>query len=406
MLLKSRLREVAVDQSNALNDQKMRFIGRSNLEKLELSASHNLVISGIRRCGKSTLLKQLLKKYPGAYFNFEDPRIIDFELSDFQRLEEVLREDYEHDLFYFDEIQNIGEWERYIRSSHDKGLKFVLTGSNASLLSKELGTKLTGRYLLTELFPFSFAEFNDYRQQAASPAAFESYLHLGGFPEFLKEQNTEILQRLLVDIINRDIIVRHGIRQPKIINEIALYLLSNVGKKFSYNNISKQFSIKSTTTVISYSAFLEDAFIICTIPLYAHSIKKQLVNQKKVYAIDTGFIRANTLSFSQDLGRILENLVFLALRRKFTEIYYFEKKHECDFVVRYQGIVTLIVQVCYELNDFNLKREIAGLEEAREETKPLKSLILTMNQEDEINTIPILPVWKWLSSFESEAMPQ
>ncbi|CAN0448100.1 unnamed protein product, partial [Ectocarpus fasciculatus] len=292
------------------------------------------------------------------------------------------------------------QWERYIRSAHDRGLNFVLTGSNASLLSKELGTKLTGRYLMKELFPFSYAEYNRMIKAKASLLSFEGYLEYGGFPDYVRENNPEILHQLLRDVINRDILVRYGLRQPQTINDLAIYLLSNVGKKFSYNKLSKLFEIKSTTTTITYGSYLEDAYLLFTIPMFSYSLKKQKVNQKKLYAIDTGFIKANTLSFSADKGRLLENLVFLSLRRKYSEIYYFEGRGECDFVVRDKGKVLLAVQVCYQLTEQNLGREVRGLENAIEETGAQEAVILSMDQEDEIHGFKVVPVWKWIVTFD------
>lgn len=398
MILKSILSEIVDQQKQALSGQKNGAILREDLTDISFIQSHNLVITGVRRCGKSTLMRQLLNANQGHYFNFEDPRTADFELSDFDRLEEVLGALADYNLFFFDEIQNVPQWERYIRSAHDRGLRFVLTGSNASLLSRELGTKLTGRYVSKELFPFSFSEFTKLQNKTLTSESFDLYLKAGGFPDFVISQNPEILHQLFRDVVNRDIIVRHALRQPQTITDLALYLLSNVGKKFSYNRLAKTFEIKSVNTAINYVSFLEDAYLIFTIPKFSYSLKKQQVNQKKVYAIDTGFIHANTLSSSEDMGRILENLVFLALRRKYAEIYYFEEDGECDFIVKEKGTVILAVQVCHELTEQNMKREFRGLTNAKKATNVKDSLLLTMNQEDEINGVKVLPVWKWLVS--------
>lgn len=400
MILKDTLAAISIQQRNSLQNMRGVEVSRFQQNDSLLSDTHMLVISGVRRCGKSTLLRQLLRSNDGHYFNFEDPRVANFDLSDFDRLEEVFHAQGGDKRYYFDEVQNVPQWERYIRSAHDRGLNFVLTGSNASLLSKELGTKLTGRYLMKELFPFSYAEYNRMIKAKASLQSFEGYLEYGGFPDYVRENNPEILHQLLRDVINRDILVRYGLRQPQTINDLAIYLLSNVGRKFSYNKLSKLFEIKSTTTTITYGSYLEDTYLLFTIPMFSYSLKKQKVNQKKLYAIDTGFIKANTLSFSADKGRLLENLVFLTLRRKYSEIYYFEGRGECDFVVRDKGKVLLAVQVCYQLTEQNLGREVRGLENAIEETGAQEAVILSMDQEDEIHGFKVIPVWKWIVTFD------
>ena len=209
-------------------------IPRSEARIIDINSSLANVISGIRRCGKSTLLIQLMKKAKNpAYFNFEDTRIAGFETADFTKLEGVLEEEYgKISHYFFDEVQNVPEWERFIRQLLDQKKKCTITGSNASLLSRELGTHLTGRHLTIELFPFSFNEFCLFYQKKANEKIFDEYLEKGGFPEYLKLNQPQILQTLVNDIIARDVIVRHQLRSPQTIKEVTTYLLSNVGKEF------------------------------------------------------------------------------------------------------------------------------------------------------------------------------
>ncbi|MDD5317833.1 MAG: ATP-binding protein [Candidatus ainarchaeum sp.] len=403
MILKETLRQVAKSQRDGLA-LLGRGVEREALSEIDLSLPHALVLSGVRRCGKSTLLRQLMPKAGGyCYFNFEDTRISGFEAGDFQKLNEVLEEEYGAvSRYFFDEIQNVGRWELFVRQMLDKGKKFVITGSNASLLSRELGTRLTGRHLNLELFPFSFKEMLALRKEKPSAKAFEEYLSQGGFPEFLKSGNPEILRELLNDVIARDILVRHGLRESKTAKEMALYLITNAGKTFSYNSLKKTFSLGSVNTAISFVSYFEDAYLLFTVPKFDYSLKKQLVNPKKVYAIDNGLAQANSVSFSQDLGRMLENAVFLQLRRKYKSesVYYHAGEKECDFVVKEKGRITTALQVCHMLTEDNRERELGGLLEALDKFKLDNGLIITRDQEDELavngRKISVKPAWKWM----------
>jgi len=288
----------------------------------------------------------------------------------------------------------------------DRKKKFVITGSNAAMLSRELGTRLTGRHLNYELFPFSFREFLEFRKKKASLEAFGEYLQDGGFPEFLRFKKPSYLQGLFMDIIERDIIVRHGIRNSKALVSMALFLLSNTGKEFSYNSLKNAFSLGSANSAISFVSFLEDAYLLFTLPKFDYSFKKQTVNPKKIYSVDNGLSRANSVSFSDDAGRMLENSVFVELRRNTKDLYYFKKRGECDFLVKTKDGVEKAIQVCYELSEDNKKREIAGLAEAMEEFGLKSGLILTYGQEDHFTVggkkILVQPVWKWMTERTQE----
>jgi len=346
-------------------------------------ACHALIISGIRRCGKSTLLHQLLKeRHPNAYYlNFEDPRLYEFELNDFTRLDELVA-DHEGKVLFFDEIQVVNGWERYIRQKLDEGFRLVITGSNASLLSSELGSKLTGRHITKELFPFSWSEFCEFRSLDYSEEALKKYMETGGFPEYVKTENDDILHQLFEDILFRDIAVRYGVRGVKSLQRLALYLLSNIGNLVTGNKLRSLFGIGATSTVMEYFSYLEQTWLMHFIPKFSYSMRKQSVNPRKVYAIDTGLINVNSKSFSGDHGRILENLVFLHLRRNFQKIFYFSEKGECDFVTFDKGTIDDVIQVCYDLNPDNLDRELNGLFEALSFFKQKEGTIITLNQSD------------------------
>lgn len=401
MILKETLRKIVVDQKTDLEFFEY-GTEREGLGSIPLELPHAVIISGIRRSGKSTLLHQILKKLPNYYYlNFEDTRLINFESGDFEKLDEVFHTEYGPSEFYLlDEIQNVKGWEIFVRSRLDRHKHLFITGSNASMLSKELGTRLTGRHINVELFPFSFGEALLFRKEIASPDSFEWYFKQGGFPDFIKYGRPEILRELFTDILQRGIISRHKIRETKALHELALYLLSNVGKEFSYNSLKKMFQFGSVNTPISFVSYLEDSYLLFTIPKFDYSLKRQMINEKKVYSIDNGLSNANSVSFSSNKGRMLENFVFITLRRSHKNIYYFRENGECDFLIKEDSRIIIAIQVAYELNEDNKKREIEGLLEAMRKFELREGFILTYNQEDEIDIedkrIIIKPVWKWI----------
>jgi hypothetical protein len=369
---------------------------------VKIQNSFATIITGIRRAGKSTILHQIFKKNKNSYYlNLEDPRLDGFDLADFNKLEILMKELYgDKGIYFFDEIQNVNKWEKFIRYLVDKKEKVIVTGSNASLLSRDIGTKLTGRYLQTEIFPFSFNEFLKLKKEKPTIKSFEKYLFSGGFPEYLKQDNPIILQELLSNIIMRDVAIKFGIKNTHYLMKIIIYLISNVGKEFSYNSIKNMLKIKSVQSVIDYINYFEDAYLIFTIPRFSYSYKQQQVNPKKIYSIDNGFSYTNSASFSKDKGKMLENLVFLELKRNFKDIFYFQEDYECDFLIKEREKIINAIQVCFDLNEENKDREINGLRKAIEKFNLKEGLILTMNYEDEFNIdnkkIKIIPVWKWI----------
>ena len=399
MVLKSDIEKSLALQRLFLNKKQDGF-KRKGLANLPINTGHILIITGVRRCGKSTLLQQISKELREEFifFNFEDPRIYGFELEDFTKLDEIVGDEIRH--YFFDEIQNVEKWELFIRHLHDREKRIAITGSNASLLSKELGTRLTGRNVQIELFPFSYNEYLLFLSLENNLASFNSYIEDGGFPEYVKSKHKEQLQQLFKDIIYRDIIVRHGIRQAKTIIDIALFLIANVGKEYSLNGLKNTFGVGSANSVADYIHWLEDSYVLFSVPRFSWSLKSVSINPKKVYCIDTGFAQANSLSFSEDTGRLLENCVYLALRRKYKEIYYFKDQGECDFIVKESQTIIHIIQVCAEIHSENKAREVNGLLAALKFFSITEGLILTLNQEDvlRINEVKIrlLPVWKWL----------
>ena len=400
-MLKDTLREIVKSQKSDLS-LNLYGIKREVLDTIQPISNFAIILSGIRRCGKSTLLHQYSKTLSNNYYmNFEDPRLVNFNVEDFHKLNEIFLEEYGiSDWYFLDEIQNISKWEIFVRAMLDKGNNFVITGSNASLLSKELGTRLTGRHIRYELFPFSYVEMLEFLNLNPGIDSYDIYLKKGGFPEFIKIGREEILRELFNDITIRDIVARYNLRQSKSIKELGIYLLSNIGKEFSYSKLKTMLNIGSVNTVISFISYFEESYLLFTIPRFNYSYKKQLINPKKIYSIDNGLAIANSASFSKDLGRMLENQVFQYLRRKFRDIYYYKEKGECDFIVKEKNEIILAIQVCYDLNEENKGREFGGLVEALDKFNLNEGLLLTFNQEDKesINgkKINILPVWKWM----------
>ena len=385
MIRKEDLSIIIREQNQSLKEES-EDIPRTSLENIDLESRQALVVSGVRRCGKSTFIKQLMRLNTGFYFmTFEDLRLTDFEPTDFERVEEVFTEEFGNcDFYFFDEIQNIAGWEQFIRQKLDQRRKVIITGSNAHLLSRELGTHLTGRHLDYELFPFTYDEYLAFFKIGNTAGSFMNYLVRGGFPEFLHNKKSEYLQTLMTDILIRDIAVRRGIRNVKTLKEIAVFLMSNLGKEFSFHSLRKTFSVGSVSTVIEYMSFFEECYLLFTIPKFDYSLKKQAYHPKKVYAVDNGLAIANSLSFSSDTGRMLENLVFVMLRRKHHEIYYFKNQRECDFVIKERGAIHSVIQVCARLNSDNKLREIEGLFEAMVYFDLNEGFLLTIDEDDEL----------------------
>ena len=397
MILKDDLSRIVRSQRANIEGRNAGVV-RQDLKKVTPIGHFAIVISGIRRCGKSTLLLQSMKNEKHYNFlNFEDPRLADFKIVDIELLEEVFADiSGEQDLYYFDEIQNLTGWESYVRFLIDRDKRVVLTGSNASLLSRELGTKLTGRNLRMELFPFSYPEYLEYMGLEESGETFQQYLYSGGFPEYLRTGMDEVLQNLLTDIIARDIVYRYAIRNPVTITEIAVYLLGNISRECTLSSLKKTFTaIGSVTTLSSYLEYLEDSYILFTLPRFSYSPKSRQINPKKIYAIDNGFIRANSTGFSDDYGRLLENYVFLELRKRYREIFYFREEGECDFLVKEKTAIKYAIQVCYQVNSRNKEREINGLLEAMDTFGLTEGYVLTFNQEDVLHegdkTVRLIP---------------
>ncbi|MBN2065513.1 MAG: ATP-binding protein [Candidatus Thermoplasmatota archaeon] len=406
------LSQLIIEQKKIF-EKDIQIVKRDIAENI-ISSPKIIVITGVRRSGKSTLLRQLSKHYKNfSYINFEDERLLEFTYHDFNSLLEIfLILNPKSKTFFFDEIQVISGWEKFVRRLFTEGYKIFVTGSNATLLSSEIATSLTGRNLRVELFPFSFKEylcFSNFnvkkifttQEKAILSQHVKDYLRYGGFPEVVKSKDFEELNQIYQDIIIKDLLVRFKIRDQKDFRELSLFLLSNIGKKISFNNLKKLLEFSNTSKVKNYVDFLCESYLFFTINKYDSSIKKQIVNDKKIYAIDTGLVNSTSFQFSENRGSILENAVFLELKRRYKEIFYFEEKKECDFVIKPGRNIIHAFQVADNLSDPSTrKREIEGLKAAMDRFNLCNGTIITLDTEETIKEdnkkIYFIPYWKWL----------
>lgn len=356
---------------------------RDALSQIPIVNSFATIITGIRRCGKSTLLLQLLRRdYQNAiYLNFDDIRLSGFETADFPRLHKEI-ERREIQVLFFDEVQAVENWEKFINQLLREGYKVFITGSNASMLSVELGTYLTGRHLSMELFPFSYSEFIRFKKLNNDENAVIDYLKTGGIPEYVKSSVSYVLNALVDDILMRDIAIRHSVRDVNSLRQLTAYLITNIGNLVSANKLSGMFDIKSPATFLEYFSFLKDAYLLDFIPMFSHSLKIQTRNPQKVYVTDMGLYTENSISTSDNMGRRLENLVFLHLRRKYKHIYYYKDRGECDFIAMEKNTVKEAIQVCLTITNENFDREYNGLLEAVQNLGLKQGTIVTLNQSD------------------------
>jgi uncharacterized protein len=315
-------------------------------------------------------------------------------------------------VFFFDEIQNIPQWEQFVNRMYEKGLKLFITGSNATLLSSEIASSLTGRNKTLELYPFSFAEFLQFeginpnlnkqtsKNKSLMRGSLKDYMQIGGFPLVVKEKDLELINNYFQDILYRDIIARYRIIQVNEIKQIALYLISNIGKLFSYATLQKIAGIKSSQSVKSYVDYLQDTFLLYYLKKFDYSVKKQMMNSRKAYVIDSALCNRLGFAFSENSGRILENIVFMHLLRRGAEVYYHKEKKECDFVVKSGLKITAAIQVCESLHIENYVRELEGLSEAIHSYGLEKGLLICNHNTLQQNLVPdniqIISASEWL----------
>ena len=418
LLTASKLRFLLSEQSERFKKMNLGH-PREALARIEpyLKTPHVVVITGLRRSGKSTLQAQLAHRhFPNDYhyLNFDDERWTGFEASEFNLVHETLIELFgEKKYFLMDEIQNIPRWELFVRRLHDAGYKLIITGSNASLLSREIGSHLTGRHHSVELFPFSFKEYLGFQgveaqakttaQSAHLKRALRLYLKSGGIPDALKYPDDNFCAQLYQDIIYRDISARYSMDSLKSLKEMSLFLASNIGRPVSFNKIRQMLMLGSVNTVKTYLEYLEASWLYFTINVHSPSVKQQQIAAKKVYGIDTGIIHEVAFRSSEDTGWFLENAAFLHLRRQTSEIFYAKNQDdsEVDFLIRKGTKPIQLIQVAASLHDPSTrKREIESLLKAMAHYKIKKGTILTLEEEEVLHrdgfVIHIVPATQWL----------
>jgi uncharacterized protein len=418
---KLQIKQVLVEQTAEINRLlKTRPIHREKEVEILRSLSNDLikVIIGVRRSGKSFLSHLVLKNKDYGYVNFDDERFFGAtteNLNDF--LEAIIEIHPKAKYLLLDEIQNIQGWELFANRLKRTGYRVIVTGSNAKLLSRELATHLTGRHLSFELFPFSFREFLTGKNitvpknriyatadRASIKKALEEYMEQGGFPELLFIDDKKLYLRELYDkIITRDILPRHKIKFGKELRELATYLYSNFGSRFTYKKLKDVFEIKSIHTIKNYLDYLGEAYLVFELVQFSFKLKQQIRSAKKIYCIDTGLINSISFQNSKNIGHLLENLVFLNLKAKGKEIYFYTDRTggEVDFVIREYQKISELVQVCYDPKNLETgEREVSSLVNSSKELKCDKLTIITWDEErTEIikkKQVRYVPLWKWL----------
>lgn len=366
------------------------------------------LISGPRRVGKSTYALLLLKDTNFAYLNFDDNQLLSKWDEDLvmQTLDDVYQ-GYEYILL--DEIQNLENWDLWVSKLYRRGKNLVITGSNAKMLSSEMATVLTGRYIQVEMLPFSFAEYLQWTSYAHTDyIAITDYLKNGGYPETIAARSItqNYLNTLFDSIVWKDVSKRHNVRNTTELNDVALYLLSNFCNPLSANDVAKALNLSSTTTTKKFMDYLHEPYLFFYLPRYNNKLKVMKKSAQKIYVIDNGFVTAKAFNLSENMGRLLENYIFIELLRRGynTEktLFYYKSRNdkETDFVTRNGTTIEHLIQVCYDLsNPKTEKREVDSIVECAEELKCKNLTIVTANDERTIEKrgycINVIPAWKF-----------
>jgi len=407
----------------ALEDQQLEknietgLVKRSFLEEVKkgLDRPLVLVVMGVRRCGKSTFCHQVLENENYGYLNLDDERLVTLRVDQLQMVLEVLLEIVPNTrTLLLDEIQNIEGWELFVNRILRAGYRVVVTGSNSKLLSRELASHLTGRHRTFELYPFSFREYLDSKKikfdssslkthaSAEISGLFDVYLQEGGFPEMVvRGYEPSYLRDLYDKIISKDIVQRKRIRNSVALKELALLAISQSGCQFTFQRFSRTLGIKGVNTTKNYLAYLEEAYLLSSVPSYSAKVKEQIRLPRKLYAVDNGLFHAMNTRLTNDYGAQLESFVFQHLTIKKQEVKsYLTQKAEVDFLVQIGRSVEQLVQVCWSISDAKTYlREVKALQEAAKVTRCKNLLILTKNEYRTIEadnfTIQVLPAWYW-----------
>ena len=385
-------------------------------------------ILGVRRSGKTTLIYLIIDKLiqegvsPKKIFflSFDDINLSTMSFDEIDKA--IVQIELEPEYLFLDEAQEKKWWEKWVKGIYDsrRFKQIFVSGSNVSLLSKDVGKLLTGRHITTVLFPFSFREFlisngwknfdKDYLLAEKNKILhyLSIYLKYGGFPETMEKDESSvnrILSNTYNDIISRDIATRYSIERGKI-DLLAKYLFANITREYSYNNLAKNVGI-NIETVERYLEYLKESFLLFSLSVFSYKLKVQYKQNKKIYAIDTGLRNSISFRFAEDIGQLYENAVFLELKRRDKEIYYWKGKGEVDFLVREGLKVKELIQVCKDASGKKTKlREVSSLCSAAEEFKAKEAKVITEDYygKEKINnvTIRFIPLWLWLLGYEDK----
>ncbi len=393
----------------------------------EIPIKRAVAIIGPRRAGKTysmfQIMKRLLEKYDITqilYLNFELTVLKSLSLGDLDLVKETYFEIYPENKekkvwFFLDEIQNIEGWETWVRTLLEEGINVFVSGSSSKFLSREIATQLRGRSLTYAVLPFSFAEFLrakdmepkrylSSKEKAMIMRELKEYLNFGGYPETIlyPEEREKIITEIVETTIYRDVMERYKVKNVKALRLLIASLMDSATKLFSvhkFHNFLKSQGIKvGKTTLYEYLEALKDVFFVFSAHKFSYSLRKSEQTLPKVYLVDNGILYVNGI---RDKGKLMENLVFVELKRRGKTIYYYSDNYEVDFVVVEGKRVEQLIQVCYDVSDFGtMEREIKGLMEASERLKCRNLLCVTWDYEGEKSVkgrkIKFVPLWKWL----------
>ena len=391
---------------------------RSNQDADMLLDSHLIkLITGPRRVGKSTQALLMLRNKNFAYLNFDNQSLLSaWDANLVMRMLDDVYPGYEYLLL--DEVQNLNAWDLWVSELFRQGKNLVITGSNAKMLSSEMATVLTGKYLQVEMLPFSLEEFFDWNkfdlhglrqeQQRDASVLLDDYLRNGGYPESVASRRLtrNYLDTLFDSIVWKDVAKRHHVRNTTDLNDLAMYLVSNFCNPFSANDLTAELGFSSVNTTRKFLDYLHEPYLFYYLPRYNNKLKLMKKAPRKVYVVDNGFVAAKAFSLSENLGRMLENQVFVELIRRGYDtdktMFYYRSRNdkEVDFVLRRGTRIEHLLQVCYDMsNPKTEKREVDSLMECAEELKCKNLTIITNSEERTIEkdgyTIEVIPCLKW-----------
>lgn len=375
----------------------------------ELLKSPNIkLLTGPRRVGKSTQALLMLRGKNFAYLNFDDNELL--KKWDEQQAEMLLGEIYpNYEYLLLDEMQNIDGWDVWVNKLYRRGVNLVITGSNAKMLSGEMATVLTGRYLEINMLPFSLVEASQFAGRLGNAEKIQDdFLKNGGYPETFTQRSItpSYLQTLFDSILYKDIVRRHKIRNATDLNNVAMFLLSNFTGTFSYNDVADDLGLSSVSTTKKFMDYLHEPFLFYYLDRYNNKLKLMKKAPRKVYVVDNGFVASKAFNLSDNLGKLLENQVFVELlhRGYDTEktLFYYHSRNdkETDFVLREGNKVKELIQVCYDMSkEKTIKREVDSIVECAGELGCDNLTIVTWNEERTIEkkgyTIKVVPVGKF-----------